>query len=292
MIKFKLCPSDRWIGQKTSNLSLDHENQACVCGFESHLGHMCICENCNRNHDGSYGSGRFCSSSCARSFSSKSISDESRKRRSENNRIASQRRMKEAIKNGFVPFRPKNVTDEEWKRIQHEKAIKWNRSSKKYSHISRIVSEEEKDKIRIGQEKARKDGKVFGFGYIGGNNRAVSPGENLWRKLLEENDFVFEQEKKIKQSDVGISNGSYYSLDFFLTDFNVDLEIDGSEHKTIEKLVIHDKERNEALLQNGISVVRIAYDKVFSNEHILQQLETLKAFLKTKNNTHAIHYIE
>jgi hypothetical protein len=85
---------------------------------------MCICENCNRNHDGSYGSGRFCSSSCARSFSSKSISDESRKRRSENNRIASQRRMKEAIKNGFVPFRPKNVTDEEWKRIQHEKAIK------------------------------------------------------------------------------------------------------------------------------------------------------------------------
>jgi very-short-patch-repair endonuclease len=77
-----------------------------------------------------------------------------------------------------------------------------------------------------------------------------------------------------------------------LTDFNVDLEIDGSEHKTIEKLVVHDKERNEALLQNGISVVRIAYDKVFSNEHIFQQLEALKAFLKTKNNTHAIHYIE
>lgn len=200
--------------------------------------------------------------------------------------------MKEAVKNGFVPFRPKNVTDEEWKRIQHEKALKWNRSPKKYSHTSRIVSEEEKDKICIGQEKAREDGKVFGFGYIGGNNRAVSPGENLWRKLLEENDFVFEQEKKIKQSDVGISNGSYYSLDFFLTDFNVDLEIDGLEHKTIEKLVVHDKERNEALLQNGMSVVRIAYDKVFSNEHILQQLETLKAFLKTKNNTPAIHYIE
>ena len=77
-----------------------------------------------------------------------------------------------------------------------------------------------------------------------------------------------------------------------MTDFNVDLEIDGLEHKTIEKIAVHDKERNEALLQNGMSVVRIAYDKVFSNKHILQQLETLKAFLKTKNNTPAIHYIE
>ena len=30
-----------------------------------------ICENCEKEHDGSYGSGRFCSKECARSFSSK-----------------------------------------------------------------------------------------------------------------------------------------------------------------------------------------------------------------------------
>ena len=30
-----------------------------------------ICENCGKEHDGSYGSGRFCSKECARSFSSK-----------------------------------------------------------------------------------------------------------------------------------------------------------------------------------------------------------------------------
>jgi len=29
------------------------------------------CENCNKRHDGSYGSGRFCSSKCARGFSTK-----------------------------------------------------------------------------------------------------------------------------------------------------------------------------------------------------------------------------
>lgn len=30
-----------------------------------------ICENCQRDHDGLYGSGRFCSCKCARGFSTK-----------------------------------------------------------------------------------------------------------------------------------------------------------------------------------------------------------------------------
>ena len=34
------------------------------------------CENCNKEHDGSYGSGRFCSSRCARSFSTKNDGQE------------------------------------------------------------------------------------------------------------------------------------------------------------------------------------------------------------------------
>lgn len=30
-----------------------------------------LCENCNKEHNGSYGSGRFCSKECAKSFSTK-----------------------------------------------------------------------------------------------------------------------------------------------------------------------------------------------------------------------------
>jgi protein-arginine kinase activator protein McsA len=33
---------------------------------------MTNCENCEKEHDGNYGSGRFCSSSCSRSFATKS----------------------------------------------------------------------------------------------------------------------------------------------------------------------------------------------------------------------------
>lgn len=39
-----------------------------------------ICENCNKEHNGKYGSGRFCNVMCARSFSSTCRNDE-RKRK-------------------------------------------------------------------------------------------------------------------------------------------------------------------------------------------------------------------
>lgn len=42
-----------------------------------------ICENCGIDHDGSYGSGRFCSSKCARGFSTKGRREEINKKVSE-----------------------------------------------------------------------------------------------------------------------------------------------------------------------------------------------------------------
>lgn len=42
------------------------------------------CQNCNKEHDGSYGSGRFCSSHCARSFATSKNRKEINKKVSEN----------------------------------------------------------------------------------------------------------------------------------------------------------------------------------------------------------------
>lgn len=38
------------------------------------------CENCKSEHDGTYGSGRFCSTKCARGFSTKAKRKKSMKR--------------------------------------------------------------------------------------------------------------------------------------------------------------------------------------------------------------------
>lgn len=42
---------------------------------------MKLCENCGIHHDGKFSSGRFCCKKCARSFSTKFMSDESKKKR-------------------------------------------------------------------------------------------------------------------------------------------------------------------------------------------------------------------
>ncbi len=55
------------------------------------------CESCGKQHEGTYGSGRFCSAACARSFSTKSRREEINKRVSE--------KMKGQPTSG-KPFRP------------------------------------------------------------------------------------------------------------------------------------------------------------------------------------------
>ena len=63
------------------------------------------CENCNNDHDGSYGSGRFCCAKCARGFSTKL------KRKEINVKVS------EKLK-GIKPKNPHIFTDEERKRGQ------------------------------------------------------------------------------------------------------------------------------------------------------------------------------
>ena len=40
---------------------------------------MKVCEKCGKEHNGSYGSGRFCSKECAKSYSSKSLDNTNKK---------------------------------------------------------------------------------------------------------------------------------------------------------------------------------------------------------------------
>ena len=43
---------------------------------------MKICESCQEEHGGTYGSGRFCSAKCAKSFSTKNKNDSGKKKKS------------------------------------------------------------------------------------------------------------------------------------------------------------------------------------------------------------------
>jgi hypothetical protein len=61
------------------------------------------CENCNDTHNGSYGSGRFCSSKCARGFSTKGKRKEINK--SVSNKLKGRKPHDKGFKAGFDPRR-------------------------------------------------------------------------------------------------------------------------------------------------------------------------------------------
>lgn len=70
------------------------------------------CENCNYKHDGSYGSGRFCSSKCARGFSTK-------KKRKEINKKVSDKLLGRKGKS-------KKYSNEKWKIIKEKRDVIFN----------------------------------------------------------------------------------------------------------------------------------------------------------------------
>lgn len=65
------------------------------------------CENCKNEHDGLYGSGRFCSETCARGFSTKAKRNEINKKVSE--KLLGQKRM------------PHIFSNEKWKKIKEKR---------------------------------------------------------------------------------------------------------------------------------------------------------------------------
>jgi hypothetical protein len=71
-----------------------------------------ICENCNGNHDGSCGSGRFCSRRCARSFSGKAVCTPARGRKLRKDQLLKETSMAKTLEQeGFTVFSPTVVCD-------------------------------------------------------------------------------------------------------------------------------------------------------------------------------------
>jgi len=85
------------------------------------------CENCKKDHDGSYGSGRFCSKKCARGFSTKRNRKEINKKVSKS--LKGHSLSKESKEKISKAFKGKKLSEEHKKKIS--KALKGKRFSEK-----------------------------------------------------------------------------------------------------------------------------------------------------------------
>ncbi len=241
------------------------------------------CENCEKQHDGSYGSGRFCTSKCARGFSTKE------KRSLINDKVS------KSLK-GFVPYNKgisngiKNLNADTTKKEIECPNCKEIFKQKHYKQklCSRLchrqyVTDETKLKISL---KAKE--RVANGTHSGWQTRNIrSYAEKFFDTVMSNNKLKPKIEYVIKKRDLGINSDANYFLDFYFEDIKLDLEIDGKQHN-YEDRIIADKERDNLLSKLGIFIYRIKWknpNTEKNKEYMKEQINNFLLFYKILKST-------
>lgn len=255
------------------------------------------CENCNKEHDGSYGTGRFCSRKCRYSWIGKK----------------SNKTMKEhGLKNNFVNYNKCRTSPYgTWKctwcneifetkklLIEHKhknhpiiKGSSWNKGLTKNNDIrvarhadtikdgyksgrlkshnaGKHISEETRKKVSESMKKYYSEHPELIPYKLHHSSKESYPEKYFNNLLINEGITNFEREFPIKR----------YSLDFAFVKNKIDLEIDGSQHYTDNRIAQHDIKRTENLKRIGWKVVRVRWNewKIKSFEEKKQWIENFK----------------
>lgn len=120
----------------------------------------------------------------------------------------------------------------------------------------------------------------------GWNSRnIISYPEQFFMNVLDNNNIKYDFNYKVKHSTLKNFDGkSYYFLDFFLNDKNIDLEIDGSQHLNSERKE-KDTIRNNVLTDNGFIVYRILWKNINTESGKQYIKDEISKFLNFYNNT-------
>jgi hypothetical protein len=210
------------------------------------------CERCQNNHDGNYGSGRFCSTKCARGFSTKE------KRELVNQKVTDFYESKNPKVNRECKCCKSNFITKE----------KFTKTFCSQSCVAKYHMNLPESKIRLSnffsklayKRHAEGDPNITWKSRV---NRKPSYPETVYMKILEELNIDY-----IREFPVG-----KYNLDFKIFQ-NVDLEIDGRTHEEIQ-VKEKDKIRDEYLRSNGWKVIRIKWESKRNYNHLEEFKKTM-----------------
>ena len=211
-----------------------------------------ICENCKKEHNGSYGSGRFCSCKCARCFSTKT------KREEINQKISQTLLKRRELGICKTDFSVRYCKD-----CGKQLSIK-NKSGFCYACCPKHTNAntELREKHRQIQKQKVQNGTHKGWT----TRNIKSYAEQFFETVLNNNKIKFNREKKV---------GKYF-LDFVIG--NIDLEIDGKQHKYKDRKE-SDAIRDEFLRKQGYFVYRIAWNEINTNEGKQMIKDKIELFL-------------
>lgn len=236
-----------------------------------------ICENCGNEHDGSYGSGRFCSDHCRRVYCGKRVNINGNQKCNFN---SSKQR------NGRKPYgtwkceRCNLIFETRAQLFAHNhevhpilKGSSWNKGLTKETdariakyvntlkdgyksgriknpNLGKVHSEEFKQKVSQSMKKFFKE-HPDRVPYLLNHSSKESYPEKYFRELFE-NEGIVGYKKDLPTLG--------YFLDFGFEKQKIDFEVDGSQHWNDPRIVEHDMKRNKKLIENGWTVIRIRWD--------------------------------
>lgn len=185
-----------------------------------------ICENCNIEHDGQFATSRFCSSKCARSFSTKNKRKEINEKVSKKLRLDRTEKKCEYCNNLFYvtncgldrKYCTKKCSDKVIRQHTLESKIKMSIKSK-----DRCSSLEEKERMKL-------IGRKGGYGKKGYTTSGIYYQSTLEEKcfnLLTSRNIKFEAHKNLPISAK--------ETDIYLTDKDIWIELDGIDREYRKK---------------------------------------------------------
>lgn len=243
------------------------------------------CEQCGKEHNGSYGSGRFCSDHCRRVYSAKKV-----KHRVNNLPI-------KKVKDGGWKcpycekiFHTRREKQMHVKEVHPERiGIAWNKGLTKESNAIvkqaaetlkykydtyKIIpfwkghshSEYTKRLISEKMKKAHAEGRAHNIGQSRWNNKPSYPEQ--WFMNVINNEFI--NKDYIREKSFG-----RFSLDFAWNDLKKCIEIDGEQHERFEDQKKRDRAKDKLLKESKWEILRIPWKNMFNN--------TKKYIKKAKN---------
>lgn len=133
-------------------------------------------------------------------------------------------------------------------------------------------------KLKAIAEERIKSGKHKGWT----TRNIESYPEKFFKQVLNNNNILYKFNYYISKKKLGLNEQSGYFLDFFIEP-NIDLEIDGKQHKYFERKE-SDKIRDGLLKKNGFIVYRIEWNEI-NSENGKQLMKTkIDKFLQWYNN--------
>lgn len=212
------------------------------------------CESCNSNHDGKYGSGRFCSLKCAKGFSTKN------KREEINKKVSKKMRGRGA---GLVSLICPNCECGFEDRIKKKRKFCSIRCARLYNGTT------QETKNRLRQIMLEKVSNGTHIGWKSRKGKQPSYPEKFFMDVLDNNQIKYEHE---------LPCGKYF-IDLAIEEKMIALEIDGKQHQYTDRKE-KDVEKDKYLIDSGWKVYRIKWKSINNLDGKIYIKEQIESFLK------------